>query len=427
MYDLEVASATHNFLLPNGIVTSNSHACGYAIVSSRLLWLKTYYPLEFYNAILYFEEEAEKIKEYKIDIKNHGIKLNPLDINLSKANFSIHNEELYYGFNKVKGIGHDTALKIEQGQPYAGFEDFIDKYGTDISTLKPLICLGCFKEAEPMKIYKYLEFYRDVKKKVIDAQKNYETKMANLADLIHKLLPNESEEARAYSEANLEVWKNKYSKTEIQVGKFITDPDTNEEVEVFKKANLFKSLESLYKRYVKAQQVFEDSKKEMPKLADFDENSYKIEIKPEFETLLTNIVEAEKAFYGFVWYSGIEKSPDCNPHLSFSQFDEVDGIFPVEFEILDFQEKKGKKVTYYQALAEDVHGRVEQINFWKDDYDRFEPELKKGELIRARLKPPNGGFKTFQFESYRKFDFKNKVPERKEDDFRLVVLKKGTL
>jgi hypothetical protein len=65
-YDLEVACSTHNFILPNGIVTSNSHACAYTYISSRLLYLKAHYPLEFFVVTLSLEGDEDKLKAYSL-------------------------------------------------------------------------------------------------------------------------------------------------------------------------------------------------------------------------------------------------------------------------------------------------------------------------------------------------------------------------
>jgi DNA polymerase-3 subunit alpha len=46
-YDLEVNHPDHQFYLSNGMLTSNSHAALYSMVSYRTAHLKCHYPLEF--------------------------------------------------------------------------------------------------------------------------------------------------------------------------------------------------------------------------------------------------------------------------------------------------------------------------------------------------------------------------------------------
>jgi len=76
-----------------------SHAVAYTYISGRLLYLKAHYPREFYTAILSCEKESEKIKEYKMEAKLHGVDLQRLDINKSKFTFDLDGDDIYYGFS----------------------------------------------------------------------------------------------------------------------------------------------------------------------------------------------------------------------------------------------------------------------------------------------------------------------------------------
>ena len=61
-------------------------------------------------------------------------------------------------------------------------------------------------------------------------------------------------------------------------------------------------------------------------------------------------------------------------------------------------------------------------NVWSDDWERWAPEMVKGNLVKIRLKPPNGGFKTYTFDStprHKRAD----LPKDKRQDFRLCVMR----
>jgi DNA polymerase-3 subunit alpha len=105
-----------------------SHAVAYTYISGRLLYLKAHYPHEFYTAILSCESLSEKIKEYKMESKLHGVEMHRLDINKSKETFDLVGETIYYGLGNVKGIGIEPAKRIVAGQPYANFEDFLTRF-----------------------------------------------------------------------------------------------------------------------------------------------------------------------------------------------------------------------------------------------------------------------------------------------------------
>src|SRR5574343_821158 len=117
--DMElVTELFDNIVFYSGYGFNKSHAAAYAYISARLLWFKAHYPIEFYTAILMCEDSEDKFKEYKLDAKCHGIEVCPVNINKSKANFSINDEKIYFGFSNIKGIGEEVGKGIESNQPY---------------------------------------------------------------------------------------------------------------------------------------------------------------------------------------------------------------------------------------------------------------------------------------------------------------------
>ena len=52
VYDIEMETPNHNFVVDSGIVTSNSHAVCVALDSLYGAWLKAHYPLEYYTTLL---------------------------------------------------------------------------------------------------------------------------------------------------------------------------------------------------------------------------------------------------------------------------------------------------------------------------------------------------------------------------------------
>ena len=129
----------------SGYGFNKAHAYGYSLNAARQLWLKAYYPLEFYTALFRCEKDASKIKEYKIDAQKHNVHLQPLHINHSKFDFNIHEDKVYIGFNNLNGVGK-IAEKVVSNQPYASFLDFLARFGTDKKVLDALITLNVFEE-----------------------------------------------------------------------------------------------------------------------------------------------------------------------------------------------------------------------------------------------------------------------------------------
>jgi len=401
---------------------NKSHAVAYTHISARLLYLKSHFPHEFYTAILKSETDTDKIKEYKKEIKNHNIKLNKIDINISSSNFTLIEDTIYFGFSNIKGIGEGSAEKIVKAQPFKGFEDFLERFGTDTSVLKPLLSSRCFKENTPINLFRFAEYYKNTIKKREDSKKRYEkNNKKNKEELIRLIDVAE----------NSEEIKEKIQKKEIQDFNFsfketscqqIKERYKNLEIEG-KNAwkiicKILNKINSAYKRYK------EKEKSEKPSLENFDFESHKADAKIEKE--LSDIYEAEKKYYGFGWDFKIEKSPDYKGGFTLDKFIESESIcLPVEAEIISINKKKGKKTEYYQVKIEDSNGDEALVNVWKDDFETHIEDLKQGNLIRIRLNPPTNGFKTYTLENIGPKNYFNKIKINKNDDYRIVVLRNG--
>ena len=404
---------------------NKSHACAYTHISARLLYLKTHYPNEFYTAILMCEDNTDKIKEYRKEIIKHNVKINKIDINKSKANFSLVDDEIYFGFSNVKGIGINVAEQIVEKQPYSNFEDFIDRFGTDSSVLKPLVSTGSFRDSDPVTLFKFAEAYKDYTKKKIDRKKRHQASSKKnkevLMDLIEKaensnetikklakgeIEPIDSKDLKKVS--NCEIWKERYKGLKID-GK-----------------DLWKEVCKLINKMTKATEKFKlKDNQDKPKLESFDASSITIDSKLEKE-LLESLAECEKRYYGFSWTSKILTSPDYKGGYTFDSFTEgVNEILPVEIEIMAVNKRKGKRAEYYQIKAEDENCDEGIINVWKDDYNSFQKEIVVGNFVRLRLNAPSNGFKTYTLSSIGPRNFYKKKQVEREDDYRLVLLRKS--
>src|SRR5581483_105148 len=128
-----------------------SHAVGYTYLSSRMLWLKVHLPVPFYASMFTHTKASgpkdyQKLKEYKQEAEKNNVKIEGIDLNRSKVDFTADGNTIYYGFCKVKGVGEEIAKRLEKLQPYTGFEDFLERFGTDAKACQALIALGCFTE-----------------------------------------------------------------------------------------------------------------------------------------------------------------------------------------------------------------------------------------------------------------------------------------
>lgn len=123
-YDLEMDSEDHSWV-GNGVVTHNSHAYAYAVLSCWCAWLKFHYPLEFllaaFNTI-----DLDKLPLFITEARRMGYQVLPPDINSSGAGFTAEGLTIRYGL-RIKNVGDTAAKAIMEGQPYASFEDFMTR------------------------------------------------------------------------------------------------------------------------------------------------------------------------------------------------------------------------------------------------------------------------------------------------------------
>lgn len=430
-----------------------SHSVAYTYVSSRLLYLKAHHPQEFYAAVLSCETLSDKIKDYKIEARRHDVEMQKVDINKSKETFSLVDDVIYYGLSNIKGVGEVPAKKIVDNQPYANFEDFLFKFGTDASILKALVGLRCFKDADPITLWKFYEHYKSAVKKIEDKRKRFIDGMENYEEDFSKICVGESRKLTDLVGDNVFddlEWK-KYDIDEIIETEKIVESTTGErriEVEyikvkgtddfvevqterfykkmlVKKTYNKLKELKKIWARRQRAIKKFDESKVfDLPKLIDFNSDEHQID--KTFAKELRSVSSCELKYYGFAWEHDLEKSSDFKGYTFQILREHENCIVPVEIKVLSIKKNKTKNGKDYISIeAEDAMGEKNRIFFWEEDVFRWEEELKKDNLLRVRLSPPSGGFNGHSLERNLRDPNKRwqqKYPT-KELDFRVIVLK----
>lgn len=108
---------------------NKSHATEYGMISYWTMYLKVYYPLEFYWALLKNEPDRIRIAAYAKQAKKHGIELLPPHVNVSKTDFVIdraHNA-IRGSLVDIKGVGPGAAETIMENQPFKDWFDMQDR------------------------------------------------------------------------------------------------------------------------------------------------------------------------------------------------------------------------------------------------------------------------------------------------------------
>ncbi len=101
-----------------------SHAASFALLAYASAWIRTYYLAEFTCAML--NNQPLGFYHYSTVVKDsqrHGLRVLPVDINLSSAKCTVQEGTMRLGFCYVRGLRSETATLLEQGQPYQSIED----------------------------------------------------------------------------------------------------------------------------------------------------------------------------------------------------------------------------------------------------------------------------------------------------------------
>lgn len=392
---------------------NRSHAVAYTVISSQLLWLKAHYPLEFFAAILSCENDSEKVQEYKIEAKRRKISVCPVDMNKSGVKFQIVDDCIYFGFANVKGIGEAVAERIVKNQVYADFKDFLLKFGTEAGVLKPLIGLKVFGDEDPIKLYKYYEWFKDQRKKREDRRKRYNKNVEKYIEELQALCGPDA----TFEQARQDVQDFEDKKTE----KPPVEPQFADD------------LLDLLKRHRRMENLFnKKTSEEKPLGNEEDFKPEEIEVEEKIVTLYNSREECEKLFYGFMWQYPIERSPDYDGDKTFEDHRATAGkredgqYLYVEGQILsaDRTEAKNKKTVYWLLKLQDAQGEVNFVQVWGDDWERWSEELQAGHLVAIQLMPPSGGFRRYTFFAPPKWQRDRIIPKEKRSDFRVILKRK---
>ena len=141
VYDLIVKFANYGF--------NKSHSVSYALIGYEMCYLKTHYPLYFYESLLNYNIGSEsKTKEYIDELKKIKVDIMKPDINISTSNYQVIDNKLYLPINIIKGIGSNISDIIvnSRGDGYLDYFDFVKKINVDKigkKTIELLIMAGC--------------------------------------------------------------------------------------------------------------------------------------------------------------------------------------------------------------------------------------------------------------------------------------------
>jgi len=115
---------------------NKSHAAAYSVLTYQTAYLKCYYPLEFFCAVINNRiNKPEDTSKYLRVIKEHGIELLPPDINHSEGLFLPEGNAIRYGLVCIKNVGKaavDAVVKERnENGPFRDFSDFVRRANSE--------------------------------------------------------------------------------------------------------------------------------------------------------------------------------------------------------------------------------------------------------------------------------------------------------
>lgn len=129
---------------------NRAHAFAYAILGVWTAWFKFHYPVQFLCASLSTVKQ-ERIAEFVEEARRMGYSIQPPDINESSGGFTASQMAVRYGFLSIKGIGDSACEAILAGQPFASWEDFLERKTSKCNSghVKLLVQIGAFDSLVP--------------------------------------------------------------------------------------------------------------------------------------------------------------------------------------------------------------------------------------------------------------------------------------
>ena len=127
---------------------NKSHAAAYCVISAQTAWLKHYYPVEFYAALLSTEmSDTDKVVKYVKDAQKHNIEVHPPHINHSDYKFSVEDRSIFFSLGAIKGVGQSAVESIIEtresleNKKFESIEQFFEKVDLRKVNKKTVECL----------------------------------------------------------------------------------------------------------------------------------------------------------------------------------------------------------------------------------------------------------------------------------------------
>jgi DNA polymerase III subunit alpha len=125
---------------------NKSHAACYGVVAYQTAYLKANYPTEFMAALLSSEmEKTDKIVQYVEETRAMGLRVEPPDVNVSRAQFTVSGDAIHFGLAAIKNVGAtaiDSIVKVREADgAFSTLDDFCARVDLRLVNRRVIECL----------------------------------------------------------------------------------------------------------------------------------------------------------------------------------------------------------------------------------------------------------------------------------------------
>ncbi len=131
-YDVTMEAPNHNFVIDNGIITCNSHAVAYTMISFWSAYLKQHYPAIFIASYLSCVKSDDALVRGIAEARKMGIAVELPNINLSTTRYEYDPVDggIIAPLSIVKGVGDKAVveiLKAREAGVFLSVDDFLER------------------------------------------------------------------------------------------------------------------------------------------------------------------------------------------------------------------------------------------------------------------------------------------------------------
>jgi len=137
---------------------NKSHSIAYARLTYVTMWLKTFYPEEFFCALMTIRSTLDgsaawqtKAGKYIQEANIFDVQVKEPSVNHSGESFNIVGNNIYFGFSGIKDVGSSASQTIEKlrgDRPFKDIDDFVVRCISKVNkgTAEALACSGAFSQ-----------------------------------------------------------------------------------------------------------------------------------------------------------------------------------------------------------------------------------------------------------------------------------------